>query len=137
MRQSQILSTLSLCVTLLYITACGGGPGGQLSPETTPDMQANRSQASRSNDPYTPKPKPKINRDAKQLFSLAGQVASRANPDYDRALELYRDAYNKDKKLTLALYNAGLISELKGDENQARQFYESLAMSTFCFPCNR
>ena len=51
MRQSQILSTLSLGITLLYITGCGGGPGGQLSPDTTPDIQASRSQTSRSN-PY-------------------------------------------------------------------------------------
>ena len=125
MRQSQLLSSLSLCVVLLHLVACGGGPSGQLS--TDQNMRSNQPQAQKRNDPYAPKPKPKINRDAKQLFVLAGQIASRANPDYNRALDLYRDAYNKDKKLTLALYNAGLISELMGDENQARQFYEAAA----------
>ena len=87
MRQSQILSSLSLCVVLLHLAACGGGPGGQLSPDQ--NIRSNQPQAQKRNDPYAPKPKPKINRDAKQLFVLAGQIASRANPDYNRALDLY------------------------------------------------
>ena len=47
MRQSQILSNLSLCITLLYRFPVV--VEGQLSPETTPDMQSNQSQAPRSN----------------------------------------------------------------------------------------
>ena len=128
MRQLQMLSNLSLCILLLQLTACGGGPGGHPSPDSTPDMRPqNTYNQNTARDPDAPPPKPKINRDAKQLFILAGQVASGANPDYERALNLYNEAYEKDKKLNLALYNAGLISELKGDENQAKQFYEAAA----------
>jgi tetratricopeptide (TPR) repeat protein len=109
---------------LIFNVACGGGPGGEFSPNSpTPNM---RTQSQNTSDSNQKKPvKPKINRDAKQLFILAGQVANKPNPDYNRALDLYSEAYQKDKKLTIALYNAGLISELKGDETQARQFYEA------------
>ncbi len=114
--------TLAIIVTLL--SACGGGgPSGDLGPAPQ-DFTSPRSNG--SSTPAQKKPsKPKIDRGAKQLFILAGQVANRANPDYDRALELYQEAYEKDKNIRLALYNAGLVCELKGDESCARRFYEA------------
>ena len=124
MHITQTLTYSLIVLAVVLSTACGGGPGGEFSPNTeTPNVrpQENTNATSTRRRP----PKPKINRDAKQLFILAGQVASKANPDYDRALRLYNEAYEKDRKLVLALYNAGLVSELKGDEKQARQFYEA------------
>ena len=124
MHSTKTLNYLSILFVVLLNTACGGGPSGEFAPnQTAPDMQRqeNTTTPSTRRQPA----KPTIHQDAKQLFILAGQVASKANPDYERALTLYNEAYNKDRKLVLALYNAGLISELKGDEQQARQFYEA------------
>ena len=115
-----------LCVMGLGLSACGGGgpAGGSLSDDRDELSQKSPSRIDSKNRNSAPT-KPKINRDAKQLFVLAGQVASSASPDYERALKLYEEAYDKDNKLSQALYNAGLICELKGDEARARQFYEA------------
>jgi tetratricopeptide (TPR) repeat protein len=125
MRISITLMRPLILALFIFNAACGGGgPGGDLSPDpTTPNVRTQSKASSGSNQKQPSKPK--INQDAKQLFILAGQVANKPNPDYDRALTLYSEAYEKDKKLTMALYNAGLVSELKGDETQARQFYEA------------
>jgi len=55
---------------------------------------------------------------------MAGQAAMSSPPNYDLALEHYEKAYKQDKNLTQALYNIGLVYEMKGDEQQARRFYE-------------
>ena len=111
--------------SVMMLVACGGGAGGagqgafpderfQPKPNATPQAQSTS----------TPKPKPKIKRAAKELFKLAGDAATNTPPNYDRALEYYERAYKQDKNLTLALYNIGLVYEKKGDEQQARRFYE-------------
>lgn len=124
---SKLVHTSFYAMLLSFLVACGGGPGGELSPNRQQrDTRPVRSNSSDQSDSQKPA-QPKIDRGAKQLFLLAGEAASGNNPNYDRALQLYNEAYDKDKNLKLALYNAGLISELKGDQEQAKSFYQAAA----------
>ena len=121
------LKHLILSLIICSHFACGGGgPNGQLNPAPQNGFNPNPQTTQRANQ-NRPAPKPKIDRGAKQLFLLAGQAAKATPPNYDRALTLYQEAYEKDKNLKIAIYNAGLVCELKGDEAKARQFYEAAA----------
>lgn len=112
-----------LMVTLIFgLTGCGGG--GAPSP-TVPDTQPRSGSSTSQGEKRTAQSaQPKIERGAKELFLQAGRSASQSPPNYDEAIRLYDEAYQRDKNLKLALYNIGLSYELKGDQDQARRFYE-------------
>ena len=114
----------ALFSSVMILVACGGGGGG--GPiGSTPDQRFQPNPKPQNvQSPTQTKSKPKIKRAAKELFKLAGDAAASSPPNYERALEYYENAYKQDKNLTLALYNIGLVYELKGDEQQARRFYE-------------
>lgn len=121
MKHSKSFSISIFLLALWLLSGCGGTP----KPGTTSDLSYNTDPSSTSTEETSaPPPKPVIKKEAKELFAEAGRLASQRNPQYQRAIELYKNAHEEDSNLADALYNIGLIYERLNDEQQAIEWYQ-------------
>lgn len=119
------LRALSLLGAMTLISACGGGPGGGGSaPEA---YQPRARPAAKPEDPYAPPPKPKIKKEAKQVFLEAGALTAQGPSRYEDAISLYERVYREEPLLKISLYNIALLYEQMGNQSKAIEAYKFAA----------
>jgi tetratricopeptide (TPR) repeat protein len=115
--KSFLLLTLNLFL-MWGLSGCGGAPAP--SPSTPSPTKSNTF----TSETATPPPKPVIKKAAKELFLEAGTWASGTPPQYQKAIDLYKKAYDEDSNLVDAVYNIGLVYEMMGNEQKAIEWYQ-------------